>query len=445
MDATIGRSIARSTVAVLSLFIAAASGRAQDYQLDDTAQPLADAVLEYSDLGDFGQPPVMGQPPAMAGRGCDGCGPGGCAACLGCPPVCNDGRIWFQSNYLLWWTKGNRLPALVTTSPEGTDRAVAGVLGVPGTTVLYGDERVDTGARSGLRYRLGMWLDPFLTTGIEGHYFYLGEGDGSDDFSTFSLGDPILARPFFNVQLGRQDAQLIAFPGIVRGEIDIRTSSEMHSAGALVRQAWRRGPCHQVDLLAGYRYFRFREGLSIYENLVVLDAVGFPEGTRIELRDNFATENDFHGGEIGMHGTFRHGRLVLDVVGKLAIGNVHQQVRVNGNTSRILPNGRAAVSEGGLLALPSNIGERSRNEFAFLPELNLNLRYPLLHNVDLTVGYTLLYLTRVVRTGDQIDTGIDPSQLIGIGRLLEAERPEARLRDTAIWAQGLNVGLHWSY
>src|SRR5262249_5551056 len=56
-------------------------------------------------------------------------------ACLAEPPHC----LWVSADYLLWEVKPSRLPALVTTSPPGTPRPVAGVLGVPGsgTTVLF--------------------------------------------------------------------------------------------------------------------------------------------------------------------------------------------------------------------------------------------------------------------------------------------------------------------
>ena len=47
--------------------------------------------------------------------------------------VCPD-RWWASADYLMWWVQGNQLPALVTTGPG------AGVLGQPGTSVLFGDQ-----------------------------------------------------------------------------------------------------------------------------------------------------------------------------------------------------------------------------------------------------------------------------------------------------------------
>src|SRR5262245_8106792 len=74
------------------------------------------------------------------------CQPAVAPCCRSCPypPGC----VWASAEYLLWWTKGDRLPPLLTTSPVGTPLANAGVLGRPGTSVLFGDERVNDDARS---------------------------------------------------------------------------------------------------------------------------------------------------------------------------------------------------------------------------------------------------------------------------------------------------------
>ena len=37
--------------------------------------------------------------------------------------------LWFRGEYLLWWMKESPIPPLVTTSPFGTPRELAGVLG----------------------------------------------------------------------------------------------------------------------------------------------------------------------------------------------------------------------------------------------------------------------------------------------------------------------------
>src|SRR5262245_31571922 len=72
------------------------------------------------------------------------------------PPSCP--RIWVRGEYLLWWLSAPKLPPLVTTSPPGTPQIDAGVLGSPGTAVLFGDSHVNGDVRSGGRVTLGGWL-----------------------------------------------------------------------------------------------------------------------------------------------------------------------------------------------------------------------------------------------------------------------------------------------
>jgi hypothetical protein len=422
------RLTAIAGLSVLSLLLIGSVSRAQEYRLSDFEPQQLSAVPPSCGCGELG---------------CDACGHFDYNDC-GCSSSYRP-TFWLRSDYLMWWTKGNRMPPLVTTSPNGTDRDEAGVLGFD-TTILHGGERVDANFRNGVRYRAGMWLDACSQVGVDVHYLYLDDGANTGDYFGRSLGDPILARPFFNTQLNAEDSQLIAFPGVVQGQIDIQTSSEMHSAGILLRRGWWRDGSTSIDLVGGYRYFRYREGLSINENLLLLDTPGFPNDTTLDVRDTFTAENDFHGGEIGINSTYCHRGFVIDLLAKVAVGNVHQDLEVRGQTVRTVPNSPPVTDDLGFLALPTNIGQRTRNRFAFLPEVNLDIRYPLTHSLQLTAGYSLLYLTKVVRSGDQVDTVINPSQFPQNGGVVtDPIRPAPLFQDTAIWAQGLNLGIEWVY
>src|SRR5580693_2099906 len=79
------------------------------------------------------------------------------------PP--SPGEFWIGAEYLLWSTKGDKLPPLVTTSPVGTPQVSAGASGAPGTTVLFGNGTVGDGWRSGVRVRGGYWFDPQHSAG----------------------------------------------------------------------------------------------------------------------------------------------------------------------------------------------------------------------------------------------------------------------------------------
>src|SRR5829696_7793456 len=99
------------------------------------------------------------------------------------PTVCPDPgrcgppyRYWASAEYLLWWTKKDSYPPLVTTAtPPGL-----GALGAPGTLVLFGGD-VDYGVQQGVRLTAGMWLDECNTKGVEFSTFTLCSE--SDDFA----------------------------------------------------------------------------------------------------------------------------------------------------------------------------------------------------------------------------------------------------------------------
>ncbi len=60
-----------------------------------------------------------------------------------------DTGLWVSGDYLFTFMRGSNVPALVTTSPSGTPKNEAGVLGNPGTTTLFGGgDRIDGDLRT---------------------------------------------------------------------------------------------------------------------------------------------------------------------------------------------------------------------------------------------------------------------------------------------------------
>jgi hypothetical protein len=57
------------------------------------------------------------------------------------------------------------------------------------------------------------------------------------------------------------------------------------------------------------------------------------------------------------------------------------------------------------------MGTYRDSAFSLLPELDLKARWMLTDRLSLNVGYRLLFLTNVYRTGQQIDRRIDADQL----------------------------------
>ena len=103
------------------------------------------------------------------------------------------------------------MPALVTTSSAGTPIANAGVLGLPTTGLLFGDEGIGGDIQSGVRLTVGTWLGADRSQGIEASVLALGES--GEQFGRYSTDTPILARPFFDEPSASQAAMVVAHPG----------------------------------------------------------------------------------------------------------------------------------------------------------------------------------------------------------------------------------------
>ncbi|MFG0261398.1 MAG: BBP7 family outer membrane beta-barrel protein, partial [Novipirellula sp. JB048] len=137
-------------------------------------------------------------------------------------------RLWVRGEYLYWDVDGMETPPLLTTSPEKTPQPEAGVLGEPGTAVLFGGGQLNEGGQSGFRLQGGFWLTPQGSFAIEGEYFELLGSD--DSFSAAGEGAPILARPFFDTVNDRESARLISYPGAVHGGVAISSDTGLRSA-----------------------------------------------------------------------------------------------------------------------------------------------------------------------------------------------------------------------
>ena len=337
---------------------------------------------------------------------------------------------------LLWWTKGTHLPALVTTSPAGTPRAQAGVLGEPGTSVLFGDELAGQDLQIGGRVTMGWWLDGSHNFGVEGRFFAL-EGDSTTFFAE-STGDPILGRPFFNPALPGEDAFLVAFPGVSEGSIRANFTNDLFGTEVLARIMMYRTQLRRVDLLAGYQFLRLDDDLRISTLTTSTDPGGLiPVGTTFDIFDRFRGRNEFHGGVIGVAGSMARGCWSLNGTAKVGFGNMRQTVVIEGTQTVTIPNLPGTDLGSGLLAQPSNIGTYTQDQFCFIPEFTLNLRYHINDCWSASIGYNLIWMSDVVLGADHIDRVVDLSQV--------TSRPAFAFDDTDYWVQGLNFGLHYDF
>jgi hypothetical protein len=176
---------------------------------------------------------------------------------------------------------------------------------------------------------------------------------------------------------------------------------------------------------------------------------GFPAlaGDQVASFDQFGTRNRYFGVQLGLKENFSCGPFVVDLTGKVAVGDTHEVVHINGGQQVLTPTGPMPPVPGGLLALPTNIGHFHRDQLAFAPEFDVNVGYELCHYCTLFVGYSFLYLSQVARAGDQIDLGIDVNNIPNHVPASPSgqSRPEVTLRETGFWAQGVNFGVEFSW
>jgi hypothetical protein len=415
---------------------------------DATPVPISTTIIESSDFL---------QETGSCTDGCceiyDPCG----VRCCACPP----GRFWIRGEVLLWWLQGQNTPPLVTSSPAGTPVNQAGVLGAPGTTVLYGGDDINGSMLPGGRFTAGFWFDECQTVGIQSSFFFLA--NDANNFIAGSSGSTILARPFFdsNPAVNAQNSELVSYPGLLAGAVGVSSRSQLLGADALLRKNLCchscggcdtcEDPCAscfsvpglnccRIDLLTGFRYMHLNDSLGVNENLTVTSQSGpFVPGTNILVNDYFKTNNNFYGYDIGGSMSCYKGRWFFDLTGRIAFGVNNRSATISGSTTSTVPGGSVTTTPGGLLAQPTNIGSYDDSVFSVVPEGQFNIGYQLTRHLRIYTGYTFLYFTNVARAGKQIDPNVNSSQ-IGGDPLNGPARPAFSFQDSGMWAQGINVG-----
>ncbi|CAN5161271.1 hypothetical protein BH11PLA2_BH11PLA2_43330 [soil metagenome] len=338
---------------------------------------------------------------------------GGCAVpCDVCQPCCvacgPPGKYWLDAGYIFWNVTGQNTPALVTASPAGTPRndanftPIAGAIGQPTTTLLYPTNSLNNNWRSGFYFNAGMWFNCEQTCGIELNAFYLGQS--SQSYTAGSDGSAIITRPFFNAATGLQDAQLVSYPNILSGSVNVSSSNSLWGANPNLIKNCCCGPCGRFDVLLGFYYLSLNDNVTIQEDLTSLPGQqNVTPGTRFQVYDSFNTTNDFYGANIGFAFERRFSHWYVGMRAGVALGNVHQQVDINGYTTITPPGGPSTTYPGGLLTQTTNIGHYERDVFGVLPWIGVKLGCQLTKCTRVYVGYDYMYLNNVVRAGEQID------------------------------------------
>ena len=356
------------------------------------------------------------------------------------------GNFIFSADYLLWYAKSESQPTLFTTSPPNS----RGIIGQPGTTSVLGGPTFQDNLHGGARFGAQYWFGQQRIWGIGGDLFFLGRN--GETYSLNSHQYPVLARPFYNLNLNQNDSELVGFPGILNGSASVTTETSIFGGGADFRRriVGQCGGCSTLDMLAGFRGMKISEGLTISEAIATAPGVTLPNNAVYStVTDSFQTENQFYGFNMGLAGEIRRGRWFLNGKATVALGDVFEQLEIAGGQTVTTPGGVQAFN-GGLYALPTNSGTFTRNKFAVLPEVGFQVGYFLTPHWRVGVGYNFLYLSNMIRPADQIDPGLDVTKIPNFNlpggpavNPLPYPRPAPTFRETDFFLQGISFSLQF--
>ena len=359
---------------------------------------------------------------------------------------------WVSFEYMNTWLEGRYLPPLVSTSPPGTEGVV------PGATVLFGGEDVSGNRQAAGKLSVGGWFDESERLGAGGKFFEIQTETMGFSAASNANGSPLFARPFYETWpsasggvgpasfLVTGQTSVGTLPFTLTGDIQAVAQTDVMGAEGYLRYLLYCAPGRRLDLIGGYQFSRVDDRLQINNSTNYQPQIF---GAHFEAEDLFDTQNKFHGGELGLLGEIGRGPVTLSVLAKVGLGNMNEVVTIDGQSALTDAGGFTAYYNGGILALPTNIGTYKQDKFAVIPEAEIKLNFKLTRNLEATVGYDFIYWSTLALAGEQIDTSsgnlptVNSSQWFG-GSLDPAggTYPSfSGIKESSLWLQGLSVGL----
>jgi hypothetical protein len=345
------------------------------------------------------------------------------------------GPFTISAEALLWWFKGNATPPLVSD----------GVLGDPGTKVFLGGKDLDTNPNPGFRLTAGYALTE--RWGVESSVFYVPTRTTSRSVSSSGqLGSIDLFVPVVDATIPGESVESISFGGFFAGSAREELSNSLLGAdlNGTIRVA--SGSTWRVEALGGFRYLRLREAFVLFT-----DSPNIPPQPAdvYQTTDRFDATNNFFGGQLGARGRGDWGAWFVSGVVKVALGAMRQTVDIEGTlfTNDFNDFGTPiAYPGGGYFATPTNIGRRTRDVFAVVPEAGLTIGYRLTPWMSVVAGYTFLYASDVVRAPRQINRNVNYSSFdLPPGPPTGPQEPSFKFKSSDFWAQGLSLGLAFRF
>ncbi len=375
--------------------------------------------------------PTCGACEPTCGVGCDACGPCGGGA-FG-SAVRNESNGWATGEFLLWFPQARETQPLITRADAG----FAPLPGNPGYQVLYGGD-INSSLAPGFRIDTGHYFGKGKLVGIGARAYMLA--DSEETFAAASNGDPSLGRYFYDFNIAPQilnrfdNALAIGLQNNFAG--DVRAESELEYMGAEIygRLVLSRDCTNQVDMLGGYSTMGLNDRLYIASNTI---GIGVQPNNRTFVEDLFKTDNTFQGGHLGVDAKMYSGRFFMNVMSKVHLGNMNQQVNRIGRRATFDANNNL-LNQANLGVLNTqNLGVFEQDTFAFAPEINLKLGVEVLPYTSLTIGYSFIYWSEIALADNQIDRAVDPLGQINPGPF--------EIQSEGFYLQGIDFGLTVNY
>lgn len=348
-------------------------------------------------------------------------------------------KMYGSIDYLLFNFRDGPCPPVIQHVP--TNRFQVN-LDPDAAQTIYGDG-IRHHAFSGLHLNAGAWFTD--TFGVDGSF--TGFETKSKNFFIESNGEPSIGRFYTDVTNSSRPLTYLVYSdpdGSQSGSVLVTSPVRFWHADVNARTNGYSVFADRTDWLVGFRYADLRDGIYVRDFTQRNDA------TRASLtgEDNFSATNQFYGGQVGFNSWYELGcGFTMDVTGKFAVGGLRRQAVIDGFTTERRNGVVVRTVPGDVLTQPTNIGSYSETHISIMPELMVKLGYQILPGVNVSVGYDIIAITGVTRAGSVIDYGVNPAvnPYLTASAQSDARRPEFNFGGTDFWAQGMTLGVTFTY
>lgn len=365
------------------------------------------------------------------------------------PQVCSSlEQFSFDADYIYWKIQNPNVPVILAASGS----SFSALVNSNTRTTVLGNESFNIGWRSGARVAAQYRFCTDKVYGIQANYFILPKSSTSASRSLDgSLSGVYVGMPFVDVSNTINPPVIeYAFPGQFGGTLNLSINNTMQGGeinGVFDLICSESG---YFDFLLGVRYLYFQESLLFSTNLPNVPPL---PGDVWTTSDQFNARNNFYGANLGFQGSWIWNSFFIKGTAKLALGGIQQKAVMQGlfRTNDFTNFITVQHFNQGNLILSSNTGKFAKTRFSVIPEVNLDLGWEVTDNFSIKVGYNVLYIAKVLRSGQQISDEINGSasyviQNTGLPlNVIGPADPQPNMNTKGMWVQGLNAGINLSF